>query len=342
MKNFFKGINAVLQNGGRGLVLSSLDEERGDKVILSGKEIVWQNEGCRLKKEELENQRLQELMQCEQSQVVELDGVRWLLEILKPEARLIICGAGHVALSCLRMAKLLGMNVTVLEDREEYAKQAEEAGADLVVCKPFREAIRELENTDNCKYLVMTRAHKMDQDCLEEIFRKPYSYVGMLGSPKKIAALRNNLVQAGIEEAHFEKLHSPVGLDIGAKTPAEIGVSVMAELIQLQNSGKEEASSYSREMLGRQALHPAAGILCTLVDNGGGSPRNPGTKMLVYSSDDRIGTIGGGVLEGTAIREAVKMLEEGMERKIIHSGVDGNDSGMACCRNAEVLLERVE
>lgn len=342
MKIFFKGINAVLQNGGRGLVLSSLEEERGDKVILSGKEIVWRNEDCRLKKEWLEDQRLQKLMQCEQSQVVELDGVRWLLEILKPEARLIICGAGHVALACLRMAKLLGMDVTVLEDREEYAQAAEEAGADRVLCKPFRESIRELENTDNCKYLVMTRAHKMDQDCLEEIFRKPYSYVGMLGSPKKIAALRSNLVQAGIEEAHFEKLHSPVGLDIGAKTPAEIGVSVMAELIQLQNSGKEEMCSYSREMLGRQALHPAAGILCTLVDNGGGSPRNPGTKMLVYSSDDRIGTIGGGVLEGTAIREAVKMLEEGMERKIIHSGVDGNDSGMACCRNAEVLLERVE
>lgn len=342
MKNFFKGINAVLQNGGRGLVLSSLDEERADKIILFGKEIVWRNEDCRLKKEELENQRLQELMQCEQSQVVELDGVRWLLEILKPEARLIICGAGHVALACLRMAKLLGMDVTVLEDREEYAQAAEEAGADRVVCKPFREAIRALENTDSCKYLVMTRAHKMDQDCLEEIFRKPYSYVGMLGSPKKIAALRSNLVQAGIEEVHFEKLHSPVGLEIGAKTPAEIGVSVMAELIQLQNSGEEEASSYSREMLGRQALHPAAGILCTLVDNGGGSPRNPGTKMLVYSQENRIGTIGGGVLEGTAIREAVKMLEEGMERKIIHSGVDGNDSGMACCRNAEVLLERVE
>lgn len=342
MKDFFKGIQAVLQNGGRGLVLSSLDEERCDKVILSGKEIVWRNEDCRLKKEWLEDQRLQKLMQCEQSQVVELDGVRWLLEILKPEARLIICGAGHVALACLRMAKLLGMDVTVLEDREEYAQAAEEAGADRVICKPFREAIRELENTDSCKYLVMTRAHKMDQDCLEEIFRKPYSYVGMLGSPKKIAALRSNLVQAGIEEAHFEKLHSPVGLEIGAKTPAEIGVSVMAELIQLQNSGEEEASSYSREMLGRQALHPAAGILCTLVDNGGGSPRNPGTKMLVYSQENRIGTIGGGVLEGTAIREAVKMLEEGMERKIIHSGVDGNDSGMACCRNAEVLLERVE
>ena len=188
----------------------------------------------------------------------------------------------------------------------------------------------------------MTRAHKMDQDCLEEIFRKPYSYVGMLGSPKKIAALRSNLVQAGIEESHFEKLHSPVGLDIGAKTPAEIGVSVMAELIQLQNSGAEEVCSYSREMLGRQALHPAAGILCTLVDNGGGSPRNPGTKMLVYSSDNRIGTIGGGVLEGTVIREAVQMMEKGEKRKIIHSGVDGNDSGMVCCRDAEVLLERVE
>lgn len=342
MKDFFKEIQGVLQNGGRGLVLSSLDEERGDKVILSGKEIVWRNEDCRLKKEDLENPEIWNWMQCEQSRVVDLADIRWLAEVLKPESRLIICGAGHVALSCLRMAKLLGMDVTVLEDREEYAKQAEEAEADRVVCKPFREAIRELENTDNCKYLVMTRAHKMDQDCLEEIFRKPYSYVGMLGSPKKIAALRSNLVQAGIEEAHFDKLHSPVGLDIGAKTPAEIGVSVMAELIQLQNSGKEEMCSYSREMLGRQALHPAAGILCTLVDNGGGSPRNLGTKMLVYSSDDRIGTIGGGVLEGTVIRDAVQMMEKGEKRKIIHSGVDGNDSGMVCCRDAEVLLERVE
>lgn len=64
--------------------------------------------------------------------------------------------------------------------------------------------------------------------------------------------------------------------------------------------------------------------------------------MLVYSSDDRIGTIGGGVLEGTVIRDAVQMMEKGEKRKIIHSGVDGNDSGMVCCRDAEVLLERVE
>ena len=137
MKDFFKEIQGVLQNGGRGLVLSSLDEERGDKVILSGKEIVWRNEDCRLKKEDLENPEIRNWMRCEQSQVVNLAGMRWLAEMLKPESRLIICGAGHVALSCLRMAKLLGMDVTVLEDREEYAKQAEEAGADRVVCKPF-------------------------------------------------------------------------------------------------------------------------------------------------------------------------------------------------------------
>lgn len=96
-------------------MLSSLDEERGDKVILSGKEIVWRNEDCRLRKEDLENPEIWNWMQCEQSRVVDLADMRWLAEVLKPESRLIICGAGHVALSCLRMAKMLGMDVTVLE-----------------------------------------------------------------------------------------------------------------------------------------------------------------------------------------------------------------------------------
>ena len=80
MKDFFKEIQGVLQNGGRGLVLSSLDEERGDKVILSGKEIVWRNEDCRLKKEDLENPEIWNWMQCEQSRVVELADMRWLAE----------------------------------------------------------------------------------------------------------------------------------------------------------------------------------------------------------------------------------------------------------------------
>ena len=84
MKDFFKGIQAVLRNGGRGLVLSSLDEERGDKVILSGNEIVWRNEDCRLKKEDLENPKIRNWMQCEQSQVVDLAGMRWLAEVLAP------------------------------------------------------------------------------------------------------------------------------------------------------------------------------------------------------------------------------------------------------------------
>ena len=78
-------------------MLSSLDEERGDKVILSGKEIVWRNEDCRLKKEDLENPEIWNWMRCEQSRVVELADMRWLAEVLKPESRLIICGAGHVA-----------------------------------------------------------------------------------------------------------------------------------------------------------------------------------------------------------------------------------------------------
>lgn len=340
MKNFFTAVAEAKAEGGA-WVISSLAEDSGVKVLLNRERILWKSAGCQFRESDILRYLSVFSSDSGKSRIVECDGVRWLCEPILPEERLIICGAGHVALSCLRMAKLLGMEITVLEDREEYANMAREAGADQVICRDFREALSYLEGHSSDWYLVMTRAHKMDQDCLQEIFQKPYAYVGMLGSPRKMQAIQKNLTEEGVNPKHFQRLHSPVGLDIGAKTPAEIGVSVMAELIQLRNQEETSEPAYSRKLLGQEVLHEKEGILCTLIDNGGGSPRNPGTKMMVHSAENCIGTIGGGVLEGAAIREAVAMLADGRKRHILRTHTDGEASGMACCGRGTVLLERL-
>lgn len=339
MKNFFTAV-AEAKSEGKAWVLSCLEENRSDKVLMNRERILWKSADSQFRESDIPRYLAVCSSDSGKSRIVECDGVRWLLEPILPEDRLIICGAGHVALACLRMAKLLGMEVTVLEDREEYADKAEAAGADQVICQDFREALCHLEGHSSDWYLVMTRAHKMDQDCLQEIFKKSYAYVGMLGSPRKIQAIQKNLTEEGVNPKHFQRLHSPVGLDIGAKTPAEIGVSVMAELIQLRNREETAEPAYSRELLGQEVLHEKEGILCTLIDNGGGSPRNPGTKMMVHSAENRIGTIGGGVLEAAAIREAVAMLADGRKRQVFQTHTDGEASGMVCCGNGVVLLER--
>ena len=100
----------------------------------------------------------------------------------------------------IRMAKLLGFSVTVLEDRPSFADQAREAGADLVICL-FAESLEQMPGGEGVSFVVVTRGHRYDQICLKEILKKQYDYVGMMGSRRRAAAVRESLRAEGVSEA---------------------------------------------------------------------------------------------------------------------------------------------
>ena len=126
--------------------------------------------------------RLSALRQITSSGVQELEGLRVFAERFGASPRLVVCGGGHVGASVVRLARLLGLPVCALEDRPDFADDLRDAGAEEVFCAPFSESLAKISGGAECYFVVVTRAHNCDLECLTAILQKPAAYVGMMGS----------------------------------------------------------------------------------------------------------------------------------------------------------------
>ena len=151
-------------------------------------------------------------------------------------APLIIFGAGHIAVPLAALARDLGFRVTVLDDRDDFAQPARFAEGIDVRPLDFNEPLRDVVITDRSYVILLTRAHKYDFDCLRTILAQPVPprYIGMIGSKRRVRAAFTALLAGGVSRARLTSVHAPVGLEIGAETPAEIAVSIAAELIRVR------------------------------------------------------------------------------------------------------------
>ncbi|WP_134703233.1 XdhC family protein [Ammoniphilus sp. YIM 78166] len=156
--------------------------------------------------------------------------VECFVEIIQPQDRLVVAGAGHVAESISRMGKWLGFHVTVVDDREVYASKERFPDADEVVCQSFRDFFEQLTPTPQTYILLLTRGHKFDVLILQQLLQKGQkpAYLGMIGSKRRISGVRS-------QTPLWDNVHAPIGLDLGAETPEEISVSVFAEILKLKN-----------------------------------------------------------------------------------------------------------
>jgi xanthine dehydrogenase accessory factor len=172
----------------------------------------------------------------------ELDEVKVFVEVQVQPSHLIIVGAGHIAVPLASIASTCDFSVTVLDDRPQYAHPARFPTANQVIAGPFREelaALRAKSGLNKHTYIVLvTRGHQYDVDCLVEVLDDPLAYIGMIGSKRRIRAVFELLEQEqGIPPEKFDRVYAPVGLDIGARTPAEIAVCIMAEIINVMRQG---------------------------------------------------------------------------------------------------------
>lgn len=225
---------------------------------------------------------------------------------LSAPVRLVICGGGHVAQALAAAASAVGFQITVLEDRPEVLEEGQFPPKTELRLGSVPELLRTGNFPPNAFYAVMTRNHGENRRCLRGVMDLPHGYVGMLGSRRDAQNLRRWLLEDGVPEETVAGLHHPIGLSIGAETPAEIAVAVTAELIRCRKS-LVSGSVLEQAVLDGLLKPPYAWVMLT--DTQGITPRKPGAVMLVFSDGSICGTIGGGAREAAAIRQALEVLK---------------------------------
>ena len=157
---------------------------------------------------------------------------------------LYIFGAGHVSLYVCTLAKLVGFQVAVFDDRSEFANPDRFPEADEIVARPFEKILQDYPFHPQGFIVIVTRGHLHDHQVLRTLLGKPNRYVGMIGSRHKRAVVFKALRQEGFPEDLLGSIHSPIGLDINAETPEEIAVSIVAELIQVRGQGRNREKNW--------------------------------------------------------------------------------------------------
>ena len=151
-----------------------------------------------------------------------------------------ICGAGHVSIPVIKMAVMMDCEVIVLEDRPMYADHARMAGASQVICEPFEEALDKIQGSADTYFVILTRGHRYDQICLEKIAAKEHAYIGMIGSRRRTALVKQSLAEKGVDQEVLDAVYTPIGLDIGAQTPAaEVMGKSVKQITNMVYRGKE-------------------------------------------------------------------------------------------------------
>ncbi|HEU4760091.1 MAG TPA: XdhC/CoxI family protein [Dehalococcoidia bacterium] len=160
-----------------------------------------------------------------------------MLEVHEAPATLLIVGGGHIGKALATLGDLCGFSVAVLDDRPDYANPERFPEADRVICADFVTALREFPIDAGTYVVCVTRGHKHDEASLREVVSSPAAYVGMIGSRRRVGAVLRHLIDEGADAEAVARVHTPIGLDIGAETPEEIAVAIMAEVIQVRRGG---------------------------------------------------------------------------------------------------------
>ncbi len=152
-------------------------------------------------------------------------------------AEVVVAGGGHVGKAVATLAKFLGYRVAVLDDRPEFAGRERFPDADALLAGDIEQSLAEYPLTACSAVVIVTRGHKYDYQALAAALRSPAGYVGLMGSKRKVTLIYRQLLADGISVERLRDVHSPIGLDIGAVSPEEIAVSIMAEVTMWRQGG---------------------------------------------------------------------------------------------------------
>ncbi len=176
------------------------------------------------------------------------------IEPVTPIPSAYIFGAGHISKSLSKVAALAGFRTAVIDNREQFANRDRFPDADEVIAAEYEEVFPKLEINESAYLVIVTRGHRDDMRILRWAIDTPARYIGMIGSKRKAINVIKELEKEGIPRERFERVHSPMGLEVGAITPEEIAVSVVAEMIGMRRNAQPGWNPLSKSVF-------AAGIL---------------------------------------------------------------------------------
>ncbi|MDR1083868.1 MAG: XdhC family protein [Deltaproteobacteria bacterium] len=269
------------------------------------------------------------------------------VELLRPHPCLIVFGGGHISKALVPMAALLNYHIIVYDDRPFFANQARFPEASKVICDSFDSVGRHIEIQGHEFVVIVTRGHKHDQDCLMFMSQgQEPAYLGMIGSRRRVAIVRRHVENSGIPKERIDRLHSPIGLQIGAISPAEIAASILGEIIQCRHegdidrnlAGEATADMDVMEWLAGDDLSQAAVI--TVLSSQGSTPRAAGAKMVAFFDGRTIGSIGGGCAEAAVMGQAREIIQNGgYSLQTVDLTDSADEDGMVCGGTMDIMIE---
>lgn len=273
-----------------------------------------------------------------------------VIEPVLPKERLIVLGAGHIAVPVCEFSAKCGFEVYVCDDRPAFANRERFPMAEEILCDTFENMIDDLHITPYDYVVIITRGHVHDGDCLRKILPgKQPCYLGLIGSRRRVKGLFDMLEEEGYSRERMDRICTPIGLTIGAVTPEEIAVSIVSELISYKRLPEKNAddtrhvnfSDLDLYMMDYLAENHEPKAIVTVIDTKGPTPRNEGAKMAVSPKGEITGSIGGGCSEGAVIRDAIDIIGTGEYKTafIDMTGEVAESDGMVCGGVMRVLIE---
>lgn len=345
MRNIYNDIIDKLKENNRVIMISELENLKGNLKENLKREIIQDSKLCTKYKGEIT-----ESLSKGYPKVVKKEEGLAIIEPFFPMERLIILGGGHIALPLVEFAAKIGFYVTVVDDRLSFANEGRFPLAKQVLCESFEKCFDTLKITKSDYIVVITRGHRHDADCLKQILKKEESaYLGMIGSRHRVNIIKNQLIQEGYDEQRINNIFTPIGLKIGAITPEEIAISILAQVISRKRLELDNKLEINRSDLDFDVMQELANgnktqkSLVCVISSKGSVPRGAGAKMIVYSDGKILGSIGGGCSEAAVIQDARDIIGTG-RYKIIDIDLTGDsaeDEGMVCGGVMQVLIEDI-
>ena len=241
MNSFYETLSEINPNA-QNIALTVLSKDKqGAKCLVSAEKIAWESDS-------FFSEHADETLAVSGNGIAQIAGLRVFAEVLGQEKKFVICGAGHISMPLIAMIRMLGCPVTVIDDRPYFADNARRAQATTVYCEPFEEALAKIPGDDDTFFIIVTRGHRYDEACLSAIVRKPHAYIGMIGSRRRVGFVKESVIEGGGDPEVVSSVHTPIGLNIGAQTPEEIAIAIMAEIIQVKNAVRR-TGGYPREIV---------------------------------------------------------------------------------------------
>lgn len=347
--NVYGNILEELKNGKKAVLLTTLrDGEQGEieKQYCTEEEL---QSSCAA-----ETELPGRALQTGEMQIVSTQEQVFVAEPFFPQPSLVILGGGHIALPLCEFGSKLGFAVTVADDRPVFANRERFPQAGRVICESFEKCFDLIAFHPYTYVVVVTRGHRYDMDCLRAIAKRTWAYAGMIGSKRRVAGVMEQLAGEGVPKEILDRVNTPIGLDIGAVTPEEIAISILAQVISYRRladpkrgreSDRISATESDHEVL--EELGAAKGgrkAVATILSTKGSVPRKAGAKMLVWPDGRILGSVGGGCSESEVIRTARELIQTGGYRiqTVDLTGSVAEDEGMVCGGVMEVLIETVD